>query len=263
MKGSSLSLPILIVSLITVSLLPGSNGHIVEDRGEPVDIEGPVEIPIEYDDDGVMTLRVNVTSEDYPVSVFLIKGEEGYHDWKKSDDVDVEAILNGDEVPDQNITFRVVAGFSRRNVTTFEEELRTDERDTYYVVISLYRDSNMSVEEVRTKRVTLVNYSVEWSFEGKDIPLYLIPVAGLLFTVGAVLLIIYFWPTRRDEESEEAAFSGGESRGWGPKSDLRKAGHARSRGGPGPGIRPIGDRTERTPGMGRPPVGKAPPGRKR
>ena len=93
-----------------------------------------------------------------------------------------------------DMTYQVVAGFSKQNVTIFDETITIGDHDTYYLVIILYRDAEMDPLEVLTSRATLVNYVVEWNVENKYVPYYLIPVAVLFFLIGAGLLAYYFWP---------------------------------------------------------------------
>ena len=184
---------LLIASIIIIgSMIPMASGEI---RAETaiVDIDHYEEVEIEFDSGDSIRITVRTGATEYPISVFLLKGEEARSAWIESEAVDLEAIKSGEGVPDQNTTFQVVSPFSRRNVTSFDGSITLGEHDVYYVVIALYRDSNMSTQEVLNERATLVDYEVEWEISEKEVPWHWLLIAVAFFVLGAALLIIYFW----------------------------------------------------------------------
>ncbi len=190
----------LMVILGSILLLPSASGEIKKETAL-VDIDHYEETAIAFDTGDSVRITVDVRgTTEYPISVFLLKGEEARSAWIESEEVDLEAIKAGEGVPDQNTTFQVVSPFSRRNVTSFNDSITLGEHDDYYVIIALYRGSQMSTEEV-LERATLVNYEVVWEINEKEVPWYLLFLAVAFFVIGAVLLMIYFW--RRGEEEPE------------------------------------------------------------
>lgn len=177
------------------------SGEVFEERAY-IDIEQYEEKRMEFDSGDRITISLQLTSYAYPVSVLLIKGEEDYQKFKDSDSVDIDAMRNGEDVDFENVSYRVVGGFSARNVTEYDNSLSLGEHDTYYVLIILYRDRNMSYNEILTTRATTVDYRMEYRIENKEVPYYLIPIAIFFLIAGLGLIGYYFWP-REEEEGEE------------------------------------------------------------
>ncbi len=208
----------LMVMLGSILLLPPASGEIKKETAL-VDIDHYEETTIEFNSGDSIRIAVNVTgATTYPISVFLLKGEEARSAWIESEEVDLEAIKAGEGVPDQNTTFQVVSPFSRRNVTSFDDSITLGEHDDYYVIIALYRDSTMSAEEVLNDRATLVDYEVKWEINEKDVPWHWLIIAVAFFVIGGTLLIIYFWRGGKEESEHEE----GPSRAHGA-GDVRRA----------------------------------------
>ncbi len=215
----------LMVILGPILLLPSASGEIKKETAL-IDIDHYEETWIGFDSGDSIRITVGAGATGYPISVFLLKGEEARSAWIESEEVDLEAIKAGEGVPDQNTTFQVVSPFSRRNVTSFDGSITLGEHDDYYVVIALYRDSAMSTGEV-LERATLVNYEVEWEISEKEVPWYLLIIAVAFFVIGAVLLMIYFW--RRGEEEPEDDRSS-PIQGGAPGGGIRRAPPRRGEG---------------------------------
>ena len=211
--------PMLLIASIIVmgSMIPMASGEIQAETAI-VDIDHYEEVEISFDSGESIRITVRTGATEYPISVFLLKGEEARSAWIESEEVDLEAIKSGVGVPDQNTTFQVVSPFSRRNVTSFDGSITLGEHDDYYVVIALYRDSTMSTEEVLNERATLVDYEVEWVISEKDVPWHWLIIAVAFFVIGAALLGIYFWRGAK----EEPEYDEGPSRAHGV-GDIRRS----------------------------------------
>ena len=200
------ALVLLVLALFILQAVSSfASGEVFEERTY-IDIEQYEEKRIDFDSGDRITISLKITSYAYPVTVMLIKGEEDYRSFKDTDFIDIEAIKNGEEVDFDNVSYRVVGGFSARNVTEYDNSLSLGDHDTYYVLVILYRDRNMSYNEILT-RTTTVDYRLEYEVENKEVPYYLIPIAGFLLIAGLGLIGFYFWPRDRedDEESDEAS----------------------------------------------------------
>jgi hypothetical protein len=188
--------------LIAASLLvPITSAETVERRNVPINIEKYEVQEIEFSSGDRITIALELRSYSYPVSVLLFKGDEDYDEFVRTDEVDIEAIKNGEDVDLENVSYRVVGGFSARNVTEYDHSISLSEHDTYYVVIILYRDEDMSYQEILTTRATTVDYVLEYETDSKNVPYYLIPVAVILFIIGIVLIVYYFRARKKAEES--------------------------------------------------------------
>lgn len=193
----------LIVLILASVLTPIYSAEVVDRRNEPINIEQYEVNEIEFTSGDRITISLELTSYSYPVSVLLFKGDEDYNEFVRSDQVDIEAIKNGEDVDLTNISYRVVGGFSVRNVTDYDNSISLSEHDTYYVVIILYRDSTMSYQEILTTRATTVDYVLEYDVDNKEVPYYLIPIAVVLFLIGVAIIAYYFWARWRAESVDE------------------------------------------------------------
>ncbi len=198
--------PMLLIASIIImgSMMPMASGEVHAETAI-VDIDHYEEVEIRFDSGDSVKITVRTGATEYPISVFLLKGEEARSAWIESEEVDLEAIKSGEGVPDQNTTFQVVSPFSRRNVTSFDGSITLGEHDDYYVVIALYRDSTMSTEEVLNQRVTLVDYEVEWEIGEKDVPWHWLIIAAAFLIMGSALLIMYFWRREKEEPDYDEA----------------------------------------------------------
>jgi hypothetical protein len=178
----------------------------IEDT-EDVSIERYIEFEITFDHGDKLHIEAEILASPYPIAVFLIKGADAYEQWLDTEDVDINAIKNGTDVSDMNVSFQVVENFSEQNITSFDKEIDIGEQDTYYFVISLHRYAGMTTEDALT-RASEVQYSVDWSIEEKDVPWYLLIFAAILFLIGAVLIAMYFYSIQKARselrEMEEA-----------------------------------------------------------
>jgi hypothetical protein len=203
----------MMVVLMWISLLilaiPGAIG--AQEGTTDVNIEKYIEFRLEFDHGDKLHIEAVIDSSPYPVSIFLMKGEEAYQDWTDSEDVDVQSILDGDNVSDMTVAFQVIENFSLDNTTHFDMKIDIGERDTYFLVIALHRESTMSTEEILS-RASEVQYSVEWRIEEKNVPYELLGLAAIFFLVGIGFLVAYYMSRKRKmgseemEEEEEATF---------------------------------------------------------
>ncbi|MGA1793199.1 MAG: hypothetical protein ACMUHM_04550 [Thermoplasmatota archaeon] len=191
--------------ILLISSTPGAIG--AEEGRKDVNIERYIEFRIEFNSGDRLRLEASIEASPYPVSIFLIKGEDAYSDWVESEDVDVQEILDGKNVSDMNVTFQVVENFSERNTTSFDRSIRIGDPDTYFLIIAIYRDSSMTTEEVMS-RASQVDYNVDWSIENKEFPWLWVAFSLGLFVVGTGFIIAYIVSRRRylaQLEAEEAS----------------------------------------------------------
>ena len=194
---------IAILMVAMIGLVLPQAGAEKEVRTAIVDIDHYEETLMEFRSGDNIKITVRAGDTDYPISVFLLKGEEARSAWVESEEVDLEAIKAGQGVPDQNTTFQVVSPFSRRNVTSFDGSITIGEHDDYYLIIALYRDSSMSTDEVLHERTTQVDYEVEWKISEKEIPWHIALFAVAFFALGVLLIILYFWKGKEEEEADD------------------------------------------------------------
>lgn len=176
----------------------------VQEGSTDVNIERYIEFRIEFDDGDKLHLEAEVDASPYPVSIFLMKGEEAYQDWTESEDVDIQAIMDGENVTDITVAFQVVENFSENNTYRFENSIDIGEQDTYFLIIALHRDSSMTTSEVMS-RASEVQYKVDWEIIEKDVPWGLLVLAGFFLIAGVGFLTAYFISRRRylaDMENE-------------------------------------------------------------
>ena len=194
---------IISISLLSVVLLlsPFVDAEETKEQGH-VDIDQSITIKIEFDEGESMSLDAEITASKDPVSIFLIKGEEEYQVWRETEDIDIQAIMAGENVTSGNGTFIVIENFSESNVTNFSESMSIGEKDTYYLVIVIFRETGMSKADILSRGST-VDYNVEWNEETKEVPYYLIPVAILFALLGIGLIIFYFRSNKQDEKGHE------------------------------------------------------------
>ncbi len=218
-KPALITISVMVI-LGSILLLPSASGEIKKETSL-IDIDHYEETWIGFDSGDSIRITVRTGATEYPISVFLLKGKEARSAWIESEEVDLEAIKAGEGVPDQNTTFQVVSPFSKRNVTSFDGSITLGEHDDYYVVIALYRDSNMSTEEV-LEMATLVDFEVEWEINEKEVPWYLLIIAVALFIIGGALVMIYFWRGGEEEQEYDEGPSRTHGRGA-PGGDVRRA----------------------------------------
>ncbi|MDG6225113.1 MAG: hypothetical protein QCI82_06325 [Candidatus Thermoplasmatota archaeon] len=179
-------------SIILIALSGAVTGERIEEQ-KLVNIENYEHIRIDFTKGEALRVSARVEALSYPISVMLIKGDSEFERFQEIDHLEADEIRRGN-ITDMDMTYQVVAGFSKQNVTIFDETITIGDHDTYYLVMILYRDADMDPLEVLTSRATLVNYVVVWNVENKYVPYYLIPVAILFFLIGGGLLAYYFWP---------------------------------------------------------------------
>jgi hypothetical protein len=191
---------LIIAILIVPTLLVEADAQREKDQAL-VNIENFKFFRIEIKEDEKVRIDARIETLSYPVSVFLIKGQQEFDRFVASDSVNVDEIKGGN-ISDFDDNFTVIADFSDPMTALFKDSITIGEADLYFLVIMLYRDSTMDPEDVLTTRATLVNYDIEWRQAKNDVPYYLVPLAILAFLVGAGLLMYYFWP-RGEREPEE------------------------------------------------------------
>ena len=185
-----------LISLCALVLSAYPSMTAAEEGTKDVNIERYLEFRMEFDSGDRLHLEATVEASPYPVTIFLVKGEEAYADWIESEDVDVQKILDGKNVSDMNVTFQVIENFSEKNVTSFQRSIDIGDKDTYFLVIALYRDSSMSTEEVMS-RASQVQYDIDWKIENKDFPWEIMALAAVIFLTGSAFIIAYFVGRRR------------------------------------------------------------------
>jgi len=188
-------IPIFATAMAIFMLLSTSPVLAVEGTDD-VSIERYIEFEIHFDHGDSLHIEVDILAAPYPITIFLIKGEDAHRQWLETEDVDIGAIKNGTDVSNMTVDFRVIENFSEQNTTSFKKSIDIGEQDTYYLVITLHRYSGMSSEDALS-RATEVQYSVDWSIEEKEVPWYLLIFAGILFAIGVVLIGMYFHSTRK------------------------------------------------------------------
>lgn len=218
MRHLTVLAPILILTFL--SIMPqGING--AQEGTTDVNIERYVEFRIEYNQGDRLHLEARIEASPYPVSVFLIKGEDAYDDWIESEEIDLQAIQEGKNVTEVNVTFMVVENFSERNTTLFHRTLNIGEKDTYFLIIALYRDAAMTPEEALS-RASQVDYIVDWEIErdglSRGMLLFLVTIAIVLFLAGSAFIILYFIQRRKYLAEMEAEMDEGR-RNASPKID--------------------------------------------
>jgi len=185
-----------LASLIAVIVISAPEVLGAQEGRKDVNIEKYIEFEIGYSSGDRLHLEARIDASPYPVSIFLIKGQDAYDDWIESEDVDVQAILDGKNVSDMNVTFQVVENFSERNTTTFDRSINIGDHDTYFLIIALYRDSSMTTDEVMS-RASQVDYYVDWDTENKEVPWGLLALSLLFFVAGSALIAAYIISRKR------------------------------------------------------------------
>jgi hypothetical protein len=186
--------------LILLLSIHGADG--AEEGFTNVDIEKYIEFRLEFDHGDKLHIEAEIIASPYPITIILMKGEEAYQDWTESEDVDIQAILDGDNVSNMNIAFEVIENFSQQNTTNFQEEIDIGEKDTYFLIIALHRESSMSTEDVMS-RASQVQYRVDWKIEEKDVPYELLALAAFFFLAGVGFLVAYYISRKKHLESME------------------------------------------------------------
>ncbi|MBN1540044.1 MAG: hypothetical protein JW939_07855 [Candidatus Thermoplasmatota archaeon] len=229
MRRVAVLAPMLILTFLSFVPL-GVSG--AQEGTTDVNIERYIEFRIEYDKGDMLHLEARIEASPYPVSVFLIKGEEAYDDWIESEEIDLQDIQEGKNVTEINTTFQVVENFSERNTTFFQRTLNIGEKDTYFLIIALHRDASMTPDDALS-RASQVDYIVDWKIEeeglSKGMFLLLVTIAVVLFLAGSALMIMYFIQRRRYLAEMEA--NGSDER-EGPHPTCVKAGSRGKRAPP-------------------------------
>ncbi len=192
--------PLMIALMLVPALLAGADAHREKDQAL-VNIENFKFFKIEIKEGEKVRIEARIETLSFPVSVFLIKGQQEFDRFVASDSVNVDEIRGGN-ISDFDDNFTVIADFSDPMTDIFKDSITIGEADLYFLVIMLYRDSTMDPEDVLTTRAALVNYDIEWRQAENDVPYYLVPLALIAFLIGAGLLAYYFWP-RGEREPEE------------------------------------------------------------
>ncbi len=200
MRRSALSMIFLLSLSILILLIPGSTAGL--EGTKDVSIEKYLEFRIEFDHGDKLHLEADIQSTSHPLAIFLIKGEDAYNDWVASEDIDIAAIKAGEDISNMTISFKVIENFSKDNTTSFQAEIDIGEKDTYYLIIALHRDSSMTTDEAMTRAAQVV-YDINWDMEEKDVPWYLLWVAGVLFIIGVILIGMYIYSTIKAREQME------------------------------------------------------------
>lgn len=194
-------LPFLVVSITAILLLSGVNGEMVEESKD-VDIDSYIVIEIEFSSGEKMDLEAEITASNDPISLFLIKGSEDFNKWKDTEEVDIQAIMAGENVSGENNLFRVILDFSEKNTTEYTNSISIGDQDTYYLVIVIHREEGMSKEDILS-RGSRVHYKVTWEEEEKELNIQLLIIAGFIGLIGIGLIIFYFKTKDDGEEKEE------------------------------------------------------------
>jgi hypothetical protein len=187
--------------ILMIMVLPLASADTIEDSAD-IDIDTYKTIEIEFKDGESLELKAIITADPDPVTVFLIKGDQEYQKWKETEDIDINAILAGENVTSSNSTFKVIQSFSQENTRFFEGSLSIGEKDTYYLVITIHREEDMSKDDILS-RAARVDYIVEYKEKEKDVPYYLIPIAVIIFLIGLVLIVIGVRSMRADSTEPE------------------------------------------------------------
>jgi hypothetical protein len=191
---------VLALTFTVFLLLPMVNGEKIEDE-EDVDIDSYISLKIEFTSGDSLDLEADIEVSKDPISVFLIKGDEEFSRWRESEEIDIQAILAGENVSGTD-TFKVIKDFSKNNVTEFTSSLTIGEKDTYYLVIVIYRNIEMSKEDILS-RGSRVTYMVKWTENEKDVPYWLLGVAAFIGLIGIGLIWYYFKDKREMQEEDE------------------------------------------------------------
>jgi hypothetical protein len=177
-----------------------------QDGTADVNIEKYIEFKIEFDEGEKLHIEAEIEASPYPVSIFLMKGEKAYEDWTESEDVDVQAIIDGENVTDITVSFKVIENFSEKNTTNFQGSIDIGDQDTYFLIIALHRDSSMTPKDLLS-RASEVHYVVEWGVEDKDVPWGLLIPAGIFLIAGIGFIAAYYLTSSRNqiqiEDTEE------------------------------------------------------------
>ena len=192
-------LTLLLVSLASIILLPGWSGEVAEDS-EDVDIDSYIVIKIEFSSGDSMNVDAEISASGDPVTIFMIKGDDDFDQWKETEEVDIQAIMAGENVTDSSDEFRVIENFSMKNTTQFSGSISLGDRDNYYLVIVIHREEGMSKEDILS-RGSRVSYNVEWKTEEKELNYWLLAIAAFIGLIGIGLIVFYF--KDRNEREEE------------------------------------------------------------
>lgn len=195
METYSRMIPVLF-SVFFILTLPSASAETIEDS-EDVDIDTYITEEINFNDGEAIDIDVTIAADPDPVSVFFIKGEEEYERFRSTEEIDIDKILAGEEVPQSNATFRVVGDLSMKNTTFFQGSLKIGEKDTYFLVIVIHRTEDMSKEEILS-RASRVDYILKYEIEEKNVPYYLIPIAVIIFLIGLGLIVFYVRSVRKE-----------------------------------------------------------------
>ncbi len=191
----------IIFATLSLALLPFTDAKTI-DESKDVDIDSYITLKMIFDSGESLEIDATITASPDPITVFLIKGDDEFEKWKSTEDIDIDAIMNGEEVPVTNSTFVVINSFSETNTTFFESSISIGEKDTYYLVIVIHRDVNMTKEEILSL-ASRVDYIVTFEEKEKDVPYYLIPIAILVFILGIALIVFYLRSVRKESHMEE------------------------------------------------------------
>jgi hypothetical protein len=187
---------LVLFSLSLILTFPTVSAVTIDDS-EDVDIDTYITEEIKFKDGEAIDIDITITADPDPISVFFIKGEEEYERFKSTEEIDIDKILAGEEVPQTNSTFLVVGALSMKNTTFFEGSLKIGEKDTYFLVIVIHRTEDMSKEEILS-RASRVNYILKYEIEEKNVPYYLIPIAVIIFLIGLGLIVFYVRSVRKE-----------------------------------------------------------------
>ncbi len=188
-------------AVMMLILIPFASGKTI-DESQDVDIDSYITLEMIFDSGESLEIDATITASPDPITVFLIKGEDEFEKWKSTEDIDINAIMNGEDVPATNSTFVVINSFSETNTTFFESSISIGEKDSYYLVIVIHRDVNMTKEEILSL-ASRVDYIVTYEEKEKDVPYYLIPIAILVFIIGIALIVFYLRSVRKESQVEE------------------------------------------------------------
>ncbi|MEA3558176.1 MAG: hypothetical protein U9R75_02885 [Candidatus Thermoplasmatota archaeon] len=186
--------PWILMLFVLLSILPVLSlleVDAVEEGSDVVNIETYIEFRIEFDSGDTLHLDAEASSEQYPISVFLLRGQNSFDDWIESETVDIGSIKNGSSSMNRTSSFQVIDNFSFQNTTSFENSIDIGEHDTYFLIIALHRDSKMDTDDILS-RATQVEYKVDWSIETKSLNVPLLIVAIVLFIIGIVFIAFYY-----------------------------------------------------------------------
>lgn len=186
---------VIVAAFLLLSPVDGETANDSED----VDIDSYIFIEIDFSSGDNLELDAEISSSNDPISFFLIKGEDEFQRWRDTEEIDIQAILEGENVTDEDDNFTVIKNFSMTNITYFSGSISIGEKDTYYLVIVIFREEGMSKDDILS-RGSRVTYDVAWETEERELDVWLLLLAVVIGVIGLALIIYYFRERAKAEE---------------------------------------------------------------